>query len=156
MGSQKRAESFMKLDHPQRLTRPAAPGLLLKRAAALGRPPYQERKPGGDPYYLHFVRQCPCLYCGMQPAGEAAHVRFASGAHHKASGMGMKPPDRWALPLCGEHHRLSDKSQHNKGERAFWEELGINPLLVATRLYKQRGDIVAMQAVIICAIAERG
>jgi hypothetical protein len=141
-------------DHPQRLTRPAAPGALLKRTSA---PPVRVvRDIGSDPYYLHFVRQCPCLHCGMAPAGEAAHVRFSSGAYHKASGMGMTPPDRWSLPLCGEHHRVAKNAQHKRSERAFWDELGINPLLVCTKLYKQRGDIVAMQAVIIQAIAERG
>jgi hypothetical protein len=139
---------------PQRLTRPAAPGALLKRSQPA--PIRLVRDPGSDPYYLHFVRQCPCLHCGMQPAGEAAHVRFSSGAYHKASGLGMKPPDRWALPLCGEHHRLAKDAQHSRNEREFWRALGINPLPVCNKLYKQRGDFVAMQAVIMCAIAERG
>lgn len=47
------------------------------------------------------------------------------------------------------------RAQHSRGERMFWAELGINPLLVAQRLYAQRGDLVAMRAVILVAIAER-
>lgn len=42
---------------------------------------------------------------------EAAHVRIGSGA-----GMGQKPDDWRAVPLCSWHHR----AQH-QGERTFWE-----------------------------------
>jgi hypothetical protein len=147
---------MMRHEHPQRLTRPAAPGTLFKRTAAATPRKREEPKPGHDPYYLDLIRQCACLHCGMLPAGEAAHVRFASGAFHKASGMGMKPADRWALPVCGEHHRLARDAQHNRNEREFWDALGISPLLVCNKLYAQRGDLVAMQAVVIQAIAERG
>ncbi len=38
----------------------------------------------------------------------------------------------------------------------FWAELGINPLIVCEQLYAQRGDLVAMRAVIFNAIAQRG
>jgi hypothetical protein len=33
--------------------------------------------------------------------------------------------------------------------------IGMNPLMVCERLYKQRGDLVAMRAVVMTAIAER-
>lgn len=45
---------------------------------------------------------------------EAAHVRLGSGA-----GMGQKPDDFLAVPLCGGldgHHAL----QHRQGEETFW------------------------------------
>lgn len=138
---------------PRRLNHPAPVGSLLKRINAPA-----PRKPAGnyeDPGYLALVRQCPCLHCGMEPS-EAAHVRFASAAYGKASGLQRKPEDKWALPLCAEHHRLDRVAQHNRGEEAFWAELGISPLLTAERLYAQRGDLVAMRAVIIRTISERG
>lgn len=47
-------------------------------------------------------------------------------------------------------------AQHRRGEAEFWQSLGINPCLVAERLYRQRGDLVAMRAVIFVTIAERG
>ena len=137
---------------PRRLTPPAEPGALLKRFAA---PAPRQPKSGADRNYLALVRQCPCLHCGMIPS-EAAHVRMASAAYGKASGMGQKPADRWALPLCAEHHRLSRQAQHNRGEQQFWIDLGINPLLACANLYAQRGDLTAMQAVVIAAIAARG
>lgn len=144
-----------RLIHPRRLTPPAAPGALLKHLAA---PAPRPRKDEGerDPDYLALVRQCPCLNCGMDPAYEAAHVRYASAAFGKASGLGKKPPDRFALPLCPDDHRINRHSQHNRCEQAFWAELGINPLLTAQKLYAQSGDLVAMRAVIFSTIAGRG
>ncbi len=144
----------MTLPRPQRIFPHAAPGSLLKR---IGEPkPTTPRKDDGDrdPAYLAKVRQCPCLYCGMEPS-EAAHVRMASAAHGKASGMQKQPPDRWALPLCAEHHRLARTAQHNRSEAAFWDDLGINAPLTCQRLYAQRDDLVAMQAVILVTISER-
>jgi hypothetical protein len=143
---------------PQRITPIAAPGTLLKRLS--GSHTHLKLRAiaetGRDESYLALVRQCPCLHCGMDPAGEAAHLRMASGAHGKASGIGKKPDHRWSLPLCGAHHRLTDNAQHNIGERQFWHELGIDPFLTAERLWAQRGDLVAMRAVVFVAIAERG
>jgi hypothetical protein len=145
----------MTLPRPRRLTPPAAPGALLKSFAA---PAPRPRKADSerDPDYLALVRQCPCLHCGMEPAYEAAHVRMASAAFGKASGMGKKPPDRWALPLCPDHHRLLTTSQHHQGEVLFWDALGINPLIACEKLYAQSGDLLAMRAVIFSTIAQRG
>jgi hypothetical protein len=143
----------MTLPRPRRLTPPAAPGELLKQLFA---PPPRWHKNEGDhdPDYLADVRQCPCLHCGMEPS-EAAHVRMSSAAYGKTSGLGKKPADAWALPLCAEHHRLARNAQHNQGEQIFWAGLGINPLMVCTLLHAQRGDMVAMLAVIFVAISER-
>ena len=140
--------------HPRRVVPPSPPGSLLKRPE--GQP--RDERPsdaGRDPDYLAMVRLCPCLKCGMEPS-EAAHVRYASAAHGKASGLGKKPEDRWALPLCADCHRLSRDAQHNRGEYQFWCALGINPLATAERLYAQRGDQAAMFAVIFTTIAGRG
>lgn len=143
--------------HPQRITPPAKPGDLLKRFGA--RPESEPRsvKRDGyeDPDYLAMVRQMPCLCCGDEPACEAAHCRYASAAFGAASGMQKKPPDRLALPLCPSDHRIHRDAQHKHNERLWWEMLGINPHLVAEKLYAQRGDLVAMKAVCVWAIMER-
>jgi hypothetical protein len=144
----------MTRNFPRRLTPPAPYGALLKGQVAPPRPPRAE--PDEDPEYLALVRQLPCLYCGVEPCGEAAHVRFASAAFGKSSGMGKKPADRWALSLCRDDHLNARHAQHRQNEEAFWLALGINPLLVCEKLYKQRGDLVAMRAVVIAAIANRG
>ncbi len=139
---------------PQRISPPAPYGALLKRSSVAA-PRTAKAEPAQDPDYLALVRQLPCLHCGMPPS-EAAHVRFASAAFGKASGMGKKPESKWVLPLCAEHHRLLPRiAQHNQGERQFWDDLGIPALLVCEKLWAQRGDFVAMHAVAMVAIAER-
>lgn len=144
----------MSFDRPQRIVRPAAPGELLKRFLAEERPRKAEAE--HNPGYLALVRQCPCLSCGLDPCAEAAHVRFSAGSLGKANAMGRKPEDRFALPLCADDHRLAKNAQHHVGnERLYWARLGIDPLLTAERLFAQRGDLVAMRAVVMIAIAER-
>jgi hypothetical protein len=117
-------------------------------------PRVRKTETDSDPAYLAMVRQCPCLHCGMEPS-EAAHIRYASAAHGKASGLNKKPADKWALPLCAQDHRLARDAQHNRGEQEFWHALGIHPLICAEQLYAQRGDLVAMRAVVFVTIAQR-
>jgi hypothetical protein len=137
--------------HPQRITPAAPPGSLLKRTTPAHTKLKLREVTGRDPVYLSLVRQCMCLHCAQDPAGVAAHVRMQSGAHGKRSGMAQKPADRWCVPLCQEHHDL----QHRIGEQQFWRDVGLNPLLVCERLYRQRGDLVSMRAVVVAAIGER-
>lgn len=143
----------MTLPRPQRLTRPAPAGSLLKAAAA---PTATARTSHhGDADYLALVRQCPCLYCGVEPCGEAAHVKFSSARFGKSNALGKRLRDEDALPLCRDDHQNARHAQHKGSEEAFWEGLGISPYLVAKRLYAHRGDLVAMRAVVMVAIAER-
>lgn len=144
----------MPVEFPRRIAAACPPGSLLKRHSVQPRNVVSEAT-GRDVSYLAMVRQCPCLKCGMEPS-EAAHVRMASAAFGKTSGLGKKPEDRFALPLCAYCHRLARDAQHQRSELSFWGELGINPMLTAQRLYAQRGDLVAMRAVCMVAIAERG
>jgi hypothetical protein len=138
----------MKPAHPQRLSPPAQPGALLKRAFAIAQRIKLKAIGDSDPVYLAMVRQMPCLGCNDGPS-EAAHVRMQSGTHNKHGGMAQKPHDKWALPLCRDCHR----EQHRIGERAFWSIVGINPLLLAERLYAARGDLVKMRDVVFAARA---
>ncbi len=144
----------MTANFPRRIVHPCPPGHLLKRASI--QPPVRREVTGRDLGYLALVRQLPCLHCGDDPCGEAAHVRMASAAFGKASGMQKKPDDKWALPLCASDHRLAKHAQHNRNEAAFWADLGINALLTCTRLNAVAGDLVAMRAVIFVTISERG
>src|SRR6266852_451128 len=101
----------MTLHRSQRLVHLAPPGSLLKRhdAAPATRGPRKDAS-DCDADYLGKVRCCPCLRCGMEPS-EAAHVRFASAAFGKASGMQKRPADRWAVPLSADCHRLARDAQ---------------------------------------------
>jgi hypothetical protein len=50
--------------------------------------------------YLKFVRGQRCAFCA-RPATEAHHTGRKAGG----GGMGIKPCDLLAAPLCTEHHR---------------------------------------------------
>ena len=143
------------IPRPRRLTPPAAPGAMLKRFTTPAPRPHKNDDER-DPEYLAQIRSLPCLKCTGEPCGEAAHVRMASAAFGKSSGMNKTPPDRWASPLCARCHRLSRDAQHTRGEAYFWAELGINPLLVCQQLYEQRGDPAAMRLTVLLAIATKG
>jgi hypothetical protein len=138
-------------EFPQRLAQPTMPGALLKRLYAVAR---QLQLIDSDPAYLRMVRQLPCLGCGLEPCGEAAHIRGQSGAYGKRSSMGKKPPDRWAVSLCGDCHREGPLALHRVGEELFFHRLGINPLLVASQLRAAKGDLVRMRAIVLLAMAE--
>jgi len=66
--------------------------------------------------YLDFVRRFPCCVCGF-PDTQAHHIRFSH-----ISGMGMKSPDTWAIPMCHTHHR----EIHDRGLRTFQKDYEID------------------------------
>ena len=84
--------------------------------------------------HLAFVRELPCVACGKAAPSEAAHVRTGTDG-----GTGMKPGDRYALPLCAACHA----KQHRLGELTFWSAFRIDPLNVAARLWAVSGDVKA-------------
>lgn len=61
-----------------------------------------------------------CLEIGKRPAG-----------------IGEKPSDRWAVPLCADCHLNAPDAQHNVGEPAFWKRVGIDPFDLSAKLYAQ-------------------
>jgi hypothetical protein len=141
-------------DFPHRFhTIAANPGELLKRSERNALPADQ---PNDGQVYLKLVRQLPCLCCGLEDCSEAAHVRMNSGLFNKRQAMAKKPDQKWVLPLCSGCHWRDPNSLHKTSEHLFWPaRVGLNPLLICERLYAKRGDIVAMRAVVIQAIAER-
>lgn len=128
-----------------------------------GRKPYQKgtRKPRiatvapgqrtprmRDSSHMGCIAALPCVICGARPV-EVAHIRYPDASHAKPiTGVGTKPADRWTLPLCPGHHRLSNSCQHNFDERSWWEEHGINPLSLSSALFAMTGNIEAMEQII--------
>lgn len=81
-----------------------------------------------DPDYLAWIRTLPCCLCGDDVHVEAHHPRIGSiGDGKNYTGMNEKASDKWALPLCGRHHREA----HSMNEREFWACYGINPFALA-------------------------
>lgn len=87
--------------------------------------------------HLDFIRSLPCMVCGDNTSTEAAHVRMADNLTAKPiTGIGIKAPDYWTIPLCGTHHR----EQHGMNEWEFWRKAGTLPTIVALRLWTVTGD----------------
>jgi hypothetical protein len=76
--------------------------------------------------HLRFVAQQPCLVCGRKPS-DLHHIRTA-----QRRAFGRKVSDEYVVPLCRTHHRAA----HRIGdERRFWQEVGIDALAVARKLW---------------------
>jgi len=76
--------------------------------------------------HLAFVRLLPCVACGKAAPSEAAYVRTGTDG-----GVGVKPGDRYAVPLC----RACHTKQYRIGELTFWSALRIDPLNVTLQLW---------------------
>jgi len=78
--------------------------------------------------HLRYVMQQPCLICGRKPS-DPHHLRYM-----QPRALGRKASDEFAVPLCRVHHRAA----HRVGdERAWWKAVGIAPIKIARRLWKQ-------------------
>jgi len=120
------------------------PGALFKAPRSV-----KQRRPIGrnprltDAEHLEAIRQCPCLRCGQDPCGEAAHVRMDS-----STGLGLRPGDDRAVPLCHGCHM----DQHAVGELSFWDAASMAPLTVAASLWRLSPNAEAMRAICFVAI----
>ena len=78
--------------------------------------------------HLRFVARQPCLICARTPS-DPHHLRFA-----QQRALGRKVSDEFVVPLCRSHHR----ALHRVGnEVAWWRAAGIDPLVVASKLWGQ-------------------
>lgn len=131
------------------------PGFRVERPATAFSLDHSRKSRGGrreERDHLAFIRRLPCCVCGKRMGVEAAHLRSASPIHGKgATGMGTKPSDCWATPLCAEHHRTDPDSQHNTSEEVFWARHNIEPFGLATALYASSGDEEAAELIIQAA-----
>lgn len=108
----------------------------------------RQRRPRIElPKHLAFVRTLPSLIPGYGPV-DAAHVRYGELRFGKdPTGMQEKPDDFWLVPLAHEVHM----AQHGRGERAWWEDQGIDPVLVAALLWTHTGRTEEAERVISMA-----
>lgn len=95
--------------------------------------------------HLHFIRQLPCCICLDNTATEACHIRFADARIAKPiTGIGIKPDDKYVVPMCGRHHR----EQHAGDERAFWHDHGLDPVLLSLELFSISGNVEQAESII--------
>jgi hypothetical protein len=77
--------------------------------------------------HLRFVAQQACLVCGRKPS-DPHHLRFM-----QRRALGAKVSDEFVAPLCRIHHRAVHRVSD---ERAWWKQVGIDPVKVARRLWR--------------------
>lgn len=105
--------------------------------------------------YLGALHDLPCLIgCGCSGPTEAAHIRLTAIAADIAgpragAGMGEKPSDQWALPICAHHHREGPQAEHVIGTRAFWRLHGIDPHRAANALFTAYPDRALMASIVL-------
>lgn len=82
---------------------------------------------GSSPKHLAWIRRLPCAVRGSDCQGpvHAHHVRSAAN-----SGTGMKPADRFTIPVCARHH----DEGHRTGWISFESKYGISLHNLATKL----------------------
>lgn len=102
--------------------------------------------------HLKRIRRLPCVYCGDDSSmsdREAAHVRCSDPTIGKDNaGVGQKPHDKFALPLCTKCHRM----QHEIGEEKFWR--GADPVKLALAIYAADTDEEAERIIFAAQICE--
>ncbi len=101
------------------------------------REPRVEDKP-----FLAFLRRQRCCVCGHPPPVQAAHLRCSDAANgNRNPGIGAKPDDSKAVPLCAWCHLDGQHALHKVGEEKFWKSFltGVvtNPFVIAAVLYKE-------------------
>lgn len=101
-----------------------------------------------DRKHRAFVRSLNCVGCGATPS-ECAHVRMShfegvTVPLEERGGTGLKPADKWCVPLCRECHAR----QHQSGENTFWNWVKLNPLALAQSLYRNTGNYKAAQGIL--------
>jgi hypothetical protein len=77
--------------------------------------------------HLRFVTQQACLVCGRKPS-DPHHLRFM-----QPRALGWKVSDEFVAPLCRIHHRAVHRVSD---ERAWWKQIGIDPIKVARKLWR--------------------
>ena len=86
--------------------------------------------PPRDAAYLAWIREMPCIACGIERQSEAAHTGRDGGMRQKAS-------DYSCVPLCGGCHTQDSDSYHRIGKRAFEERHGLRFAAVVDRLQRE-------------------
>jgi len=66
--------------------------------------------------YTNWVKSRPCVFCGISPC-DAHHV---IGLGWGLSGMGLKAPCSFTMPLCRYHHDAVHRSPGLQSQQPTW------------------------------------
>lgn len=129
------------IEHPHR-GQPNFKAPLRDRRAA--KPTAADKRPGMSEEHLALIRQLPCCVSGIEPAGEAHHLKQGTGER----GAGMRSTDKWAVPLCHVKHMELERLG-SRNEWAWFRAHGISdPLELAAALWSNTGDLDRMRKIV--------
>lgn len=130
---------------PQVLANFKTPRVMRPSAAIRARAKRAQRE-GNDEAHLAMLRQLWCAL-GVERPVDVHHLQ--GGPARKERGLGMRSPDRWAVPLAHWRHM----ELHNLGSRNeyayFMENGGLDPYALAVALWASRGNLVAMSRILV-------
>ena len=86
--------------------------------------------PPRDAAYLAWIREMPCIVCGVEGRSEAAHTGSDGGMSQKAS-------DYSCVPLCAGCHTQAPGAYHLAGKGAFERRHGLCFACTVARLNRQ-------------------
>lgn len=113
------------------------------RAEEQSRDDHDDRE-GNSKKHLDLIRKLPCCTCPKTPGGQAHHIK-TSGQR----GMGMRSPDRFAVPMCPECHLQGVERAGSKNEIAWFRKRGIEALDLAVALWTATGSLPQMTKIVI-------
>jgi hypothetical protein len=135
-------------DRPQEIRPPKVYGNFRPslKERARKKPSAQERRGGNSKDHLELVRQLPSCVSGVAGPCDPHHLR--GGAALSTRGVGMRAPDRFAVPLLrvehDELHRISSRL-----EGAWFAERGVADVIeLANALWINTGDLDRMLRVL--------
>ena len=106
---------------------------------------WRKTRPGNDPTHLELIRQLPCCICLSRKEVQAHHLKCGG-----ERGMGLKAPDKFAVPLCAIPHHDEVERIGSRNEMAWFEDKGgFDPLELANALWSAPRDATAMLKIIL-------
>lgn len=103
-------------------------------------------RPGNSEKHLALIRTLPCCIPGCTTVGCDPHHLKQTGTQER--GMGMRSPDRWAVPLCRRHHDEVERVA-SRSEIKWFADRGIEPLELANALWMVSPDRGALVRVVL-------
>lgn len=107
------------------------------------RDPRADRE-GNDAKHLAAIRKLPCCIPGCNIVGCDPHHIKSAGER----GMQLRAPDKWALPLCRQHHDEVERIG-SRNEVRWFRHRGVHCLDLCKALWGFRADAGAMTRIIL-------
>ena len=99
---------------------------------------------GNSGVHLELIRKLPCCCCPRAPGRQAHHIKTTG-----QRGMGMRSPDRFAVPMCETCHLDGVERAGSKNELAWFLKRGIEVLDLAAALWSASGDLPKMIKIVV-------